>query len=125
MSFYSQRQLALKMTTLYCFQKSINKGNTQVNGSLLKFTYFCSNSCPCSCQCVLFIQCKMQISISKYRPLTLYRDSEKKKIISLANQNYSTRQWSTVRPERRFALLARGLKLELLFRKTVQFRQRF
>ena len=89
LSFYSQRQLALKMTTLYRFQKSINKGNTQVNGSLLKLTYFCSNSCSCSCLCVLFIHGKMQIL--KRRPLTLYRDSEKNKIISLANQNYSTR----------------------------------
>ena len=34
LNFYSQRQLALKMTKLSRFQKSINKGNTQVNCSL-------------------------------------------------------------------------------------------
>ena len=64
LSFYSQRQLVLKITTLYRFQKLINKGNTQVNGSLLNFAYFCEfcpHSCPRSCLCVLFIQCKMQV----------------------------------------------------------------
>ena len=41
LNLYSQRHhLALKMTALYRFQKSINKRNTPVNGSLLKFTYF-------------------------------------------------------------------------------------
>ena len=77
-----------KMTTLYRLQKSINKGNKQVNGSSLKFTYFCPNSCLRSYLCVLFIQCKMQILFLKW-PLMLYRDSEKNKIISLANQNDS------------------------------------
>ena len=43
LNLYSQRQLALialKMTALYRFQKSINKKNTPVNGGLLKFTCF-------------------------------------------------------------------------------------
>ena len=48
--------VGMKMTTLYRFQKSINKRNTQVNGSLLKFTYFCAYSCPRSCLCVLFMR---------------------------------------------------------------------
>ena len=48
------------MTTLYRFQKPINNGNTQVNGSLIEFTYFCLHYSPCSCLSVLFIQCKMQ-----------------------------------------------------------------
>ena len=38
------------MTALYRFQKSINKGNTQVNSSLLELTYFYPISCPSSCQ---------------------------------------------------------------------------
>ena len=53
--------LGQKVTLPYRFQKPINNRNTQVNGSLIKFTYFCLHSSPCSCLCVLFIQCKMQI----------------------------------------------------------------
>ena len=48
------------MTTLYRFQKPINKGNTQVNGSLKDIAYFCLHSSPCSYLSALFIQWKMQ-----------------------------------------------------------------
>ena len=96
MNFYSQRQLALKMTTLYRFQKLINKGNTQVNGSLLKFTYYNPHSCPRSCLCVRFMRFLLQQfclqNANLKRSLMLYRDREKNRIISLANQNCFTRQ---------------------------------
>ena len=46
LNFYSQQLLAVKITTLYRFQKSINKRNTKVNGDLSKFTYFCAHYCP-------------------------------------------------------------------------------
>ena len=51
---------AMRMTTLYRFQKSMNKGNTQVNGSLFKFTYFCPHSFPRSSLCVLLLRFLLQ-----------------------------------------------------------------
>ena len=62
---------------LYGFQKSINKGNTvvqKVNGSLLKFTYFCPNSCPRSCLCFVHPVHREEIHISS--PLCPVRNAK-------------------------------------------------
>ena len=78
LEFLFSATVAVKFTTLYRFQKSINKRNTKVNGGLLKFTYFCAHSCPRSCS---HQQHRLHFCLQNanlIRPLMLYRDSEKK-----------------------------------------------